>query len=263
MERVDAEVHGWPLATWGSKAETDASYKAVLDHALRPEHTRHVRLGGAGRNRFDLALAWLLAQRGGVTDGIDIEMLLGMATAQAAAVRADVGHLLLYTPVVHPREFDVAIAYLVRRLEEGASRDNYMSAVFDIDAHPELFERERDRFLASVDAVPDRIPRPTREQDRTRPQPQGPRHGFVNTPDTDPSVAANRAWGAAIRERMEHSTLGREGVEAATVTAADELDAVIDGAAASGEQWRALGPDRRAEGLQRVGDVLQERSDEQ
>ena len=59
-------------------------------------------------------------------------MLLGMAPAQAEAVRRDVGGLLLYTPVVHPREFDAAIAYLVRRLEEGASSDNFMSAVFEL-----------------------------------------------------------------------------------------------------------------------------------
>ena len=48
------------------------------------------------------------------------------------AVRRDVGGLLLYTPVVHPREFDTAIAYLVRRLEEGASSDNFMSALFQL-----------------------------------------------------------------------------------------------------------------------------------
>src|SRR5699024_7407753 len=64
---------------------------------------------------------------------VDFEMLLGMATAQAEAVRADVGRLLLYTPVVHPDEFDVAISYLVRRLEEGASDENFMSAVFELD----------------------------------------------------------------------------------------------------------------------------------
>lgn len=48
MERVDAEVHDWPLATWSSKQATDASYKAVLDYALRPEHTAHVRIGSPG-----------------------------------------------------------------------------------------------------------------------------------------------------------------------------------------------------------------------
>ncbi|MBM3715713.1 MAG: 1-pyrroline-5-carboxylate dehydrogenase, partial [Actinobacteria bacterium] len=112
MERVDADVHDWPLATWPSKQATDASYKAVLDYALRPEHTANVRIGVAGHNLFDIALAWLLAERRGVTSttgrsGIDVEMLLGMATAQQAVVRRTVGSILLYTPVVHPDEFDV------------------------------------------------------------------------------------------------------------------------------------------------------------
>src|SRR6185312_1951608 len=31
MERVDAILHGWPLATWASKEQTDANYKRVLD----------------------------------------------------------------------------------------------------------------------------------------------------------------------------------------------------------------------------------------
>ena len=110
MELVDADLHGWPAATWGSKQESDTSYKAVLDYALTPERTANVRIGVAGHNLFDLALAHLLAQARGVdrgTGAVEFEMLLGMATGQAAAVKADVGSLLLYTPVVNPEEFDV------------------------------------------------------------------------------------------------------------------------------------------------------------
>src|SRR5665811_1223209 len=105
------------------------------------------------RDSFDIALALLLARRRGVADAIDIEMLLGMATAQAEVIRRDAGSILLYTPVVHPKEFDVAIAYLIRRLEEGASQQNFMSAVFDLD-DPSLFARERDRFVASLADMP-------------------------------------------------------------------------------------------------------------
>nr|WP_275106493.1 proline dehydrogenase family protein [Nocardioides daphniae] len=259
MEQVDAELHGWPLATWGSKEETDASYKAVLDYALRPEHTRAVRVGVAGHNLFDVALAWLLAQRRGCSDDIDIEMLLGMATAQAAAVRKDVGSLLLYTPVVHPREFDVAIAYLVRRLEEGASQQNFMSAVFDLDQSEELFARERDRFLASLAIVPSSPPAPHRVQDRTQPPSPAPRDHFENTPDTDTSVAANREWGARIRDRMPTSELGNRTAEEGVVHDAAELDEVLARAVEAGQVWRDLGADRRAEILHAAGDALQAR----
>src|SRR5690606_31866488 len=198
MERVDAELHGWPLATWRSKLDTDAHYKRVLDLALRAEHTRNVRIGVAGHNLFDLAFAWLLAGERGVREAVDVEMLLGMAPAQAEVVRREVGSLLLYTPVVHPAEFDVAIAYLVRRLEEGASTENFMSAVFDLDTEPALFERERDRFLAAVEAMGEGVPARHRVQDRTTTAQAddggalGDPAPFTNAPDTDPAVRANR-----------------------------------------------------------------------
>ena len=111
MERVEAEVHGWPVATCDSKQATDTNYKRVLDYALRPERIGNVRLGVAGHNLFDVAYAWVLAGKRDVRAGIEFEMLLGMAEGQAEAVRREVGGLLLYTPVVRPEQFDVAIAY--------------------------------------------------------------------------------------------------------------------------------------------------------
>ena len=247
MERVDAEIHGWPLATWPSKQASDASYKAVLDYALRPEHVDAVRVGVAGHNLFDIALAWLLAQRRGVTSAVDFEMLLGMASRQAAVVSGEVGSLLLYTPVVHPGEFDVAIAYLVRRLEEGASGDNFMSAVFDLDKDPRLFDRERDRFLASIANIPGETPTPRRAQDRTASQPPAQRDGFENCADTDPAIAMNRGWARRIQHRMLTSTLGSEIVAKNTVCSATELRDRIDAAVAAGATWRALGAQARAE----------------
>jgi len=188
MERVDSAIHDWPLAPYASKQATDANYKRVLDWALTPEHTDAVRIGVAGHNLFDIAFAWLLASRRGVTDRIDFEMLLGMATEQAEAVTRTVGRLLLYTPVVDPREFDVAISYLIRRLEENASPENFMSAVFQIGADPELFERERQRFLASVaefeaDSGPrGSAPLPNRQQDRTREWEEASAPAFTRPP---------------------------------------------------------------------------------
>lgn len=150
MENVDAEIHGWAQAPYLTKQDTDANYKRVLEWALTPERADAVRVGVAGHNLFDVAYAWLLAEQHGVTDAVDFEMLLGMATGQAKAVRQVVGDLLLYTPVVNPHEFDVAISYLIRRLEENASTENFMSAVFELHDNRSLLEREKKRFLASV-----------------------------------------------------------------------------------------------------------------
>ncbi|KHK98299.1 1-pyrroline-5-carboxylate dehydrogenase [Microbacterium mangrovi] len=261
METVDAEVHDWPLATWHSKQATDASYKAVLDYALRPEHTAAVRIGVAGHNLFDIALAWLLADRRGVSSpaGVEFEMLLGMASAQATVVRGTVGGLLLYTPVVHPKEFDVAIAYLIRRLEEGASADNFMSAIFDLDDNPALFERERDRFLAAVASMPDAVPAPNRTQNRELPAEPAARTGFRNTPDTDPSLAANRAWGDRIRARIAGSTLGAATAAAHVISEEAVLDETVRRGVAAGAAWRGLTADERAAILHRAGDILESR----
>jgi RHH-type proline utilization regulon transcriptional repressor/proline dehydrogenase/delta 1-pyrroline-5-carboxylate dehydrogenase len=120
MERVDAVMHGWAQAPYDSKADTDANYLRCLDYAMTRDRIRAVRLGVAGHNLFDVAYAWLLAGERGVRSGIEFEMLLGMAQGQVEAVSREVGEVLLYVPVVKPTEFDVAISYLVRRLEENA-----------------------------------------------------------------------------------------------------------------------------------------------
>jgi RHH-type proline utilization regulon transcriptional repressor/proline dehydrogenase/delta 1-pyrroline-5-carboxylate dehydrogenase len=176
MERVDAVMHGWDLATYDAKVDSDANYLRCLRFALEPSRTRAVRIGVAGHNLFDIAYAWLLARSrslnlsgaAGASPDLEFEMLLGMAQGQVEAVTREVGHVLLYVPVVRPDEFDVAISYLVRRLEENASSDNFLSAAFDLADDPAMFARERDRFLASLVRADDEalVLGPRRSQDR-------------------------------------------------------------------------------------------------
>ena len=259
MEQVESSLHDWPLATWGTKQDSDTNYKRVINYSLHPDRISNVRIGVAGHNLFDIAFAWLLAKQRGVEAGIEFEMLLGMAQGQAEAVKKDVGSLLLYTPVVHPAEFDVAIAYLIRRLEEGASQDNFMSAVFELSENEVLFEREKQRFLASLDRLDDAVPPANRQQNRSLPPQPLPHDSFKDTPDTDPSLPANRDWGRAILERVPSSTLGNAAVEAATITDADTLNKVIGTAVDKGKAWGALSGDERAEILHRAGEVLEAR----
>ncbi|QAY59127.1 aldehyde dehydrogenase family protein [Microbacterium protaetiae] len=168
MEHVDAVMHGWEQAPYRTKLDSDANYLRILDAALTPERAAAVRLGIAGHNLFDIAYARLLAGERGVRERIEFEMLLGMAQGQVEAVSREVGAVLLYVPVVNPSEFDVAISYLVRRLEENASTENFLSAAFELHSDGTLFERERGRFLASVEraADPGLHTGPFRTQDR-------------------------------------------------------------------------------------------------
>ncbi|OJU42383.1 MAG: 1-pyrroline-5-carboxylate dehydrogenase [Microbacterium sp. 69-10] len=275
MEKVDAVMHGWAQAPYGSKLDTDANYLRCLDEAFQPRNVAAVRVGVAGHNLFDIAFAWLLAGERGVQDSVEFEMLLGMAQAQVAAVSRTVGPVLLYVPVVHPHEFDVAISYLVRRLEENASPSNFLSAAFDLAQDRSLFERERLRFVDSVSRARDHSLQigPRRVQNRTAPLHESVRPmtrpraetedltglvlgiargssgdddeygadddpflqtavysrqevagsaagapGFVNTPDSDPALAANRDWARGIFERVSAAGLSDLGV--ATLRAA-------------------------------------------
>jgi len=259
MEQVESSLHDWPLATWGSKQDSDTSYKRVINYALHPERIKNIRIGVAGHNLFDIAFAWLLAKQRGVESGIEFEMLLGMAQGQAEAVKKDVGSLLLYTPVVHPAEFDVAIAYLIRRLEEGASQENFMSAVFELSENEGLFEREKQRFLSSLEALDNTVPLPNRRQDRNLPPEPMPHAGFRNTPDTDPALPANRTWGRAILDRVPSSTLGDASVKAAFINDEETLNSAIANALEKGRAWGQLSGDERAEILHRAGEILEAR----
>lgn len=265
METVESELHGWPLATWESKKATDANYIRILDWALTPERTENVKVGVAGHNLFTLALAWELAQIRGVTDAIDIEMLVGMADGQAQAIRDEIGDVLLYVPVVHPKEFDVAIAYLVRRLEENASEQNYMSSVFDIGTDQKVFDKEKERFELAMRMMTGEGTKrchPARTQNRQTENARQIEHAlrapgggwrFANTPDTDPALIANREWADQIVARIDGSELGVKTVEKNTVKTQAALDKTIKAALRAGEKWAKKPASERAEVLHKVG----------
>lgn len=71
-------------------------------------------------------------------------MLEGMANAEAAAL-AKSGHcFLLYAPVNQRDDFAVAVSYLVRRLDENTSDENYLKAAFYIARDPKIFVDQSD-----------------------------------------------------------------------------------------------------------------------
>jgi len=193
MEHVDAKWHGWELATYDTKAASDANYKRLIDHALDPMRIKSLRVGIAGHNLFDLAFAHQLSLHRGVQDRVEYEMLQGMAQHLSKQVKESVCGLLLYTPVVRPSEFQVAVAYLTRRLEENGSPENFMSGVFDITDSKDVFDRERMRFETSLRLMDELTSSPSRTQNRLSERHE-PQQTFENVADTDPALPNNRDW---------------------------------------------------------------------
>ena len=230
MERVEAELRGWTPAVYATKHETDANYKRLLDHALRPERLGATRLGIASHNLLDQALALRLARARGVADRIDVEMLQGMAPGLARAVRGTAGAIRLYTPVVDPADFDAAVAYLVRRLEEAASPANFLRRLSD--EGPSALAGEVDRFRAALADRHRVAAGPRRTQDRHDEQRRGMLPSFINEPDTDPALAANRAWALELA--------GRPPTPPRTPLTTDlaAVDAVVARAREAARRWR-------------------------
>jgi len=150
MERAEAELHGWSPAPYRSKSDVDASYVRLVDAALRPEHSNAVRIGIASHNLFHMTWALEVAKSRGVLDQIDIEMLEGMANAEALAVTRAGQPVLLYAPVTRKDDFAAAVAYLVRRLDENTSDENYLKAAFEISKNSAKFKEQENRFLKSI-----------------------------------------------------------------------------------------------------------------
>ena len=248
MERVDAEWHGWPLATYSTKEETDANYKRVIEWLLEAERLKSLHVGIAGHNLFDIALAHLLMNKRGITNGVEFEMLKGMASEISEAIRPDIGKPLLYTPVVQPSEFKVAIAYLIRRLEENAASENFMSGVFNIASKQEIFEREANRFRRSVELV-DSEPQPSRRKPNSETAARiAKSSSFENEPDFDPSYQLTRSEivsGIARGLSMSsHPKAIPTGVE--PLSSLEQIDRVLKTASAGSEQWRSDASKRKA-----------------
>ncbi len=289
MERVEAELRGWPQAPFTSKAEVDANYKRLLSIALAPENAGALRVGVASHNLFDIG--WGLALREALgPERVELEMLEGMANPQARAVARRAGHLLLYAPIVHRRDFESAVAYLVRRFDENTAPQNFLAKVFELEPGSPAWQAEQSRFEQAVAAsrLPPGGPRRTQDRAGEAPAAEG-RTGtaFRNEPDTDFSLPANRSWLAAhlgawpsgvVRDVSavvggEHVTapLSGRGIDPSAPAeplyryveaSRDTVERAVEVARRAGEAWRARPAEERAELLRAVAGQLAARRGE-
>ena len=133
MERVEAELHGWNAAPYGSANPKPTPIFVGCWNGARNPKTRAWRVW-AWRviTCSTVALALVLREQLEVTDRVEIEMLEGMAPHQAHAVKEHAGGLLLYAPIVKSDDFLSALAYLIRRLDENTSEGNFLRDGFGL-----------------------------------------------------------------------------------------------------------------------------------
>jgi RHH-type proline utilization regulon transcriptional repressor/proline dehydrogenase/delta 1-pyrroline-5-carboxylate dehydrogenase len=247
MENVEAELHGWNVATYSSKVETDANYRRMVEFGCRPENAAVVRLGVASHNLFDIALALTLREDNGVADRVELEMLEGMANHQARVVQQKAGGLLVYAPAVGREDFISALSYLVRRLDENTSPENFLHDLFDLHPGSEAWERQRSRFVTGW------ADRTIVSSDSNRGKAKiWPPDVFHNAADTD--------WTQADRRQSLNDALAEW---SAPILAMGEqlpsVDRVLTTAAAAQPAWEARGSGGRAAILRAAAEVMESR----
>ncbi len=243
MERVEAELHGWNQAPYATKTETDANFRRMLEWGCRAKNASIARLGVASHNLFDVALALVLRRREGVEKYVEIEMLEGMANHQARAVRDRAGGLLLYAPIVRDEDFLSALSYLIRRLDENTSPENFLHDIFALAPNSEAWKRQLAAFEQgwenrnSVSEISRRIA-PAFDAAQTT--------HFENEPDSDWTQKATRD---ALWKNIEQW-------KAAPLPPLADLDEILETATAAQSWWEALGISGRAVILQRAAAVM-------
>lgn len=210
MEQFEASLKGWPQAPYTTKVEVDANFKRMVSYGCIPENARAVRLGIASHNLFDIAFAMLLRLENQVEPYTGFEMLEGMADHIRRTVQSLTGDMLLYCPVATKQEFQHAIAYLIRRLDENTGPENFLRYAFGLKPGTDSWETQTALFSQSCDEIEQVSIQPRRTQNRQlQPPTPDPKAPFENESDTDFSLPQNRKWAEEIA-RLQKSKAKEE-----------------------------------------------------
>ncbi|MGD8291744.1 MAG: bifunctional proline dehydrogenase/L-glutamate gamma-semialdehyde dehydrogenase, partial [Desulfobacterales bacterium] len=295
MEKIESALFDWPLAPFDNKSAVDANWKRMVDFGMRPENIHAVQLGIASHNLFDLAYAYLLAQKNKVLNYFSFEMIEGMANHIRRAVQETGQEMVMYAPVATRDQFINAISYLIRRLDENTGEDNFLRQINRLEANTGAWQVLTDHFKASLQKK-DRLPEtPYRTQNRLAenfPPELGTFYQgkFQNEPNTDWSLSANRDWagkirqkwkkqpeeipidiplvvagkeyhkGRTIKEALDPSQFNAKVVVARTAMAdVADIDKAVDAAVADPDGWRQMTYRQRHRILSRVAAELRRR----
>lgn len=199
MEKVEASLRDWPQAPYEDKIDTDANFKRMVAYGCQPEHAKAVHLGIGSHNLFDIAYALLLRTEYSIESYVGFEMLEGMADHLRRVVQAVAGEILLYCPAATQEEFQHAIAYLVRRLDENTAPDNFLRHAFNMLPGSKEWQVQSALFSQACQAANTVNYSPRRQQNRLElPLRKSYSARFENEPDTDWSLAKNRLWSASL-----------------------------------------------------------------
>ena len=208
MEQVESSLKGWPQAPYSTKVEADANFIRMMQYGCTSDRARAVQLGIGSHNLFDIAYALLLRAEHHIEPCVGIEMLEGMAAPLRRAVQEISGDMLLYCPVAKEEEFQYALAYLIRRLDENTAPENFLRHAFSMVYGDAAWNKQAAMFKAACDSLANLGTAPRRSQNRlAEPRKVADDAPFENEPDTDWSLPHNCEWAEAILSEWSKKTI--------------------------------------------------------
>jgi RHH-type proline utilization regulon transcriptional repressor/proline dehydrogenase/delta 1-pyrroline-5-carboxylate dehydrogenase len=198
MEKTEASLEDWKIAPYTQKVQTDANYKKILYKAFEGNKLQSCNLGVASHNIFDLAFALHMVKKNKLYHLVDFEMLEGMANETVKSLASKGAKILLYTPIVKPENYNSAIAYLVRRLDEGTQDGNFLKEGFELKVGTDKWNELERQFLSSHKLIPTVKAGPKRDQNRNNEAYLSQNH-FYTIANTDWTLEANRNWIAEVK----------------------------------------------------------------
>ncbi|EDP6912010.1 aldehyde dehydrogenase family protein [Campylobacter upsaliensis] len=205
-EETIASQRGWELPTFERKIDTDSNYNKMLDLVLEDENYKYINVGIASHNIFEIAYAYTRIKEAGASESFTFEMLEGMSL-QCSYELSKMHDLILYAPVCDEAHFNNAIAYLVRRLDENTSEDNFMRYFFNLKVGSKEWEEQKALFLNALEGIKTLDNITHRKQDRTKIQDTPSSYitkTFTNESDTDFILSQNRLWAQNIKAKYEN-----------------------------------------------------------
>ncbi|MCI5968037.1 proline dehydrogenase family protein [Helicobacter sp.] len=205
-EETIASQRGWELPTFSKKMDTDSNYNKMLDLVLENENFKYINIGIASHNIFEIAYAYTRINEAGAQASFTFEMLEGMSL-QCSYELSKMHDVILYAPVCDESHFNNAIAYLVRRLDENTSEDNFMRYFFNLQVDSKAWEEQKAIFLNALDGIKslDNTTRRTQNRNQISKVPSSfETKTFHNESDTDFILAQNRLWAETIRAKYEN-----------------------------------------------------------
>ncbi|GGA66835.1 hypothetical protein GCM10011490_16870 [Pseudoclavibacter endophyticus] len=119
LERVDAVMNGWRLATFAEARDVDASVIRLLEQALHADNAEAVRVELDGDVLRDVAMAIALAEARGMPP-VRVVVPVGRGDEAVARLRAAGAEVIQRLPIVPDESMRAAVPYLLRRVDQEA-----------------------------------------------------------------------------------------------------------------------------------------------